>query len=176
MSFSLVSPSNLPRLKLQRLLPAAVPPTRLDLSAAQECVIPPGQRRLVPTGWAMACPPGTYGRIAPRSGLALKHGIDVGAGVIDADYRGPVGVLLFNLSDQEFSIKVGDRIAQLILEQIVMAYVEECEDLDETVRGSGGFGSTGVEQQTIDEPDEKRLRTISPRPVDTTEEGSIAQQ
>jgi len=81
---------------------------------------------------------------APRSGLAWKHSIDVGAGVIDADYRGDVGVILFNLSDKDFEVKRGDRIAQLILERIAIAVVEEVDDLDVSVRGAGGFGSTGV--------------------------------
>ena len=82
--------------------------------------------------------------VAPRSGLAWKHSIDVGAGVIDADYRGPVGVILFNYSDVDFEVKAGDRIAQLIIEQIVTPEVTEVDDLDLTVRGAGGFGSTGV--------------------------------
>ena len=81
---------------------------------------------------------------APRSGLAWKHSIDVGAGVIDADYRGPVGVILFNHSDQDFAVKAGDRVAQLILERIVTPDVMEVEDLESTTRGSGGFGSTGI--------------------------------
>ncbi|KAK2980663.1 hypothetical protein RJ640_011471 [Escallonia rubra] len=81
---------------------------------------------------------------APRLGLASKHGIDVGAGVIDADYRGPVGVILFNHSDADFEVKVGDRIAQLIIQKIVTPEVTEVDDLDSTVRGINGFGSTGV--------------------------------
>lgn len=80
----------------------------------------------------------------PRSGLAWKHSIDVGAGVIDADYRGPVGVILFNHSDMDFDVKVGDRIAQLIIEKIMTPDVVEVEDLDTTLRGEGGFGSTGI--------------------------------
>lgn len=76
--------------------------------------------------------------------MAWKHSIDVGAGVIDADYRGPVGVILFNYSDVDFEVKAGDRIAQLIIEQIVTPEVTEVDDLDLTVRGAGGFGSTGV--------------------------------
>lgn len=84
------------------------------------------------------------GSVAPRSGLAWKHSIDVGAGVIDADYRGPVGVILFNHSDVDFEVKAGDRIAQLIIEKIMTPDVMEVEDLDSTVRGEGGFGSTGV--------------------------------
>lgn len=97
---------------------------------------------------AIVCPEGTYGRIAPRSGLAVKSGISTGAGVIDADYRGEVKVLLFNHSDADFNIEKGDRIAQLILERI---YTPEIEVLDDnawevennTERGAGGFGSTG---------------------------------
>ena len=96
------------------------------------------------TGIAIACPTGTYGRVAPRSGLAVKKFIDTGAGVIDADYRGEVGVVLFNFSDQDFSVKVGDRIAQLVLEKICMVPAIEVETLSDTERGSGGFGSTGV--------------------------------
>jgi dUTP pyrophosphatase len=85
-----------------------------------------------------------FGSVAPRSGLAWKHSIDVGAGVIDADYRGPVGVILFNHSDLDFVVKAGDRIAQLIIEKIMTPDVMAVEDLDSTARGEGGFGSTGV--------------------------------
>ena len=116
--------------------------------------IPPGGRAVVATDLSIACPAGTYGRIAPRSGLAVKKGIDVGAGVVDADYRGPVGVVLFNLGSEEFQVNEGDRIAQLVLEQIIMSPIEVVDKLDETVRGSGGFGSTGVAN--------KKPRTISP--------------
>lgn len=87
---------------------------------------------------------GTGGLVAPRSGLAWKHSIDVGAGVIDADYRGPIGVILFNHSDVDFEVKPGDRIAQVIIERIMTPEVVEVLDLDSTVRGDGGFGSTGV--------------------------------
>jgi dUTP pyrophosphatase len=83
------------------------------------------------------------GRVAPRSGLAAKHSIDVGAGVIDYDYRGPVKVILFNLSDADFAIARGDRIAQLVLERIHTPDVVVVEKLAGTVRGAGGFGSTG---------------------------------
>lgn len=83
------------------------------------------------------------GRIAPRSGLASKHFIDTGAGVIDSDYRGPVKVLLFNHAETDFEIKEGDRIAQLILERIYTPEVNVVEELEESVRGAGGFGSTG---------------------------------
>jgi len=120
-----------------------------DLSAAQDVVIPPFGKAIVPTDLSIRCPEGTYGRIAPRSGLAWKKHIDVGAGVIDADYRGPVGVVLFNHAAEEFRIARGDRIAQLILEQYLDAVVEEVADLDETDRGVGGFGSTGVKQHQV---------------------------
>lgn len=120
-----------------------------DLSASREATIPPGGRAIVHTDLSIACPAGTYARIAPRSGLAIKKGIDVGAGVVDADYRGEVGVILFNLDPTNtFEVKQGDRIAQLILEQICMAPIQEVlTELDVTVRGSGGFGSTGVEKK-----------------------------
>ena len=91
----------------------------------------------------MAIPIGNYGRVAPRSGLAVKNFIDVGAGVIDADYRGEVKVLLFNFSDSDFKVSPGDRIAQLIIEKYTRTEIEEVDDLDTTVRGEGGFGSTG---------------------------------
>lgn len=98
----------------------------------------------VPTGVRVAVPPGYYGRVAPRSGLAVKKFVDVGAGVIDADYRGDIGVVLFNLSDVPFEVKRGDRIAQLVIEKISMGDVIQVESLDDTQRGDGGFGSTGV--------------------------------
>ena len=158
-------------MQVKRLSANAVLPTRgsdyaagLDLSAAESLCIPAGQRALVKTDLSIACPPGTYARIAPRSGLAYKSGIDVGAGVIDADYRGPVGVILFNFGAADFEIQQGDRIAQLILEQIVLPDVVECaenEDLPAVgVRGVAGFGSTGV--SAPDEGSPKKQRTISP--------------
>jgi len=132
-----------------------------DLSSAHDTVIKAGSRGLVNLDISVACPPGTYARIAPRSGLAVKKGIDVGAGVVDADYRGPVCVVLFNFGDEDFQVKQGDRIAQLILEQVCMAEAVQVEELDDTVRGAGGFGSTGVDE-TLDKIPEKRQRTISP--------------
>ncbi|KAI0637935.1 dUTP pyrophosphatase [Trametes polyzona] len=114
-----------------------------DLYSAETKVIPAHGKALVDTQISVAVPAGTYGRVAPRSGLASKFMIDTGAGVIDADYRGIVFVLLFNLSDQDFTVNEGDRIAQLILERIVTPDVVEVQDLDETLRGAGGFGSTG---------------------------------
>jgi len=140
-----------PVLRVKKLSPNATLPSRgsalaagYDLSSATSCVVPARGKALVPTDLSIAIPEGTYARIAPRSGLAWKHSIDVGAGVIDADYRGPVSVVLFNHSDQGFEIKAGDRIAQLIIEKIITPQVLEVEDLDSTNRGVGGFGSTGV--------------------------------
>ncbi|KIS68923.1 putative dUTP pyrophosphatase [Mycosarcoma maydis] len=114
-----------------------------DLYSAEKVVLPQGGRKVVQTGICVAIPDGHYGRVAPRSGLASKHGIDTGAGVIDQDYRGLLGVLLFNLGEQDFIINQGDRIAQLILEKISTPDVQEVESLSETLRGAGGFGSTG---------------------------------
>ncbi|KAH7163263.1 dUTP diphosphatase [Dactylonectria estremocensis] len=114
-----------------------------DLYAARDTTIPARGKALVDTDISMAIPDGTYGRIAPRSGLASKNFIDTGAGVIDADYRGQVKVLLFNHAAADFEIKEGDRIAQLILERIYTPEVVEVEELAESVRGAGGFGSTG---------------------------------
>lgn len=138
-------------LRVKKLSEHAVTPARgsegaagYDLSAAYECVVPARGKALVKTDLSIAIPEGTYARIAPRSGLAWKHSIDVGAGVVDADYRGNVGVILFNLSDQDFPIEAGDRVAQLILERIATPEVVEVEDLDDTSRGAGGFGSTGI--------------------------------
>ena len=133
---------------------------QLQLSYFQ--VIPAGGRGVVKTDISIACPAGTYARIAPRSGLAVKKGIDVGAGVVDADYRGNVGVVLFNFGTEDFTVDVGDRIAQLILEKVNMAPVVEVEELTETERGAGGFGSTGVKES--DAPQAKKQRTISPMP------------
>ena len=115
-----------------------------DLSAAQSCIIPAKGKGIVHTGLLISFPPGLYGRIAPRSGLAVKKFIDVGAGVIDQDYRGEICVVLFNHSETDFEVKQGDRIAQLILEKIKTPVVQEVQNLGSTERGIGGFGSTGI--------------------------------
>ncbi|KAM6308821.1 deoxyuridine 5'-triphosphate nucleotidohydrolase, mitochondrial [Aegotheles albertisi] len=114
-----------------------------DLYSAYDCVIPPMEKAVVKTDIQIALPSGCYGRVAPRSGLAAKHFIDVGAGVIDEDYRGNVGVVLFNFGKETFEVKKGDRIAQLICERICYPELEEVQALDDTERGEGGFGSTG---------------------------------
>ncbi|KAG0500730.1 hypothetical protein HPP92_000802 [Vanilla planifolia] len=138
-------------LKVKKLSANAVLPSRAsslaagyDISSAAEAKVIARGKALIPTDLSIAIPEGTYARIAPRSGLAWKHSIDVGAGVIDADYRGPLGVVLFNHSDVDFEVKAGDRIAQLIIERIMTPVVLEVDDLEATKRGSGGFGSTGV--------------------------------
>ena len=114
-----------------------------DLSVAQAAVVPAHGKCLVKTSLAMALPLGCYGRVAPRSGLALKKFIDVGAGVIDADYRGEVGVVLFNFGEEDFVVNMGDRIAQLIFEKIKTPVIKESDNLEGTDRGTKGYGSTG---------------------------------
>lgn len=115
-----------------------------DLRSAYDCVVPARNTFVVKTDIQIELPQGCYGRVAPRSGLAAKNSIDVGAGVIDIDYRGPVGVVLFNHSDVDFVIAKGDRIAQLVCERIFYPSIEEALSLSTTKRGDGGFGSTGV--------------------------------
>ena len=104
-----------------------------------------GARALIPTGLAIALPPGLEAQVRPRSGLALKHGITVlnSPGTIDADYRGEVQVILVNLGSEDFIIQRGERIAQLVIAPVVQASLVEVATLDETARGTGGFGSTG---------------------------------
>ena len=138
-------------LLIKKLVAHAVAPMRAtsgsagyDLSSAVDVVIPPNGRLAVSTGIAIGLPEGTYGRVAPRSGLAFKYGIDDFAGVIDADYRGEVKCILYNSGDQPFVIKSGDRIAQLVLEVIKIPTVAVVLEIDDTARGAGGFGSTGV--------------------------------
>lgn len=113
-------------------------------NSAYDYTIPAHGKQVVLTDIQIEVPTGCYGRVAPRSGLAAKNFIDVGAGVIDEDYRGNVGVILFNHGPEAFEVKRGDRIAQLICEQIVYPQLEEVSSLSETVRGAGGFGSTGI--------------------------------
>ncbi len=137
-------------LKVMRLSDKARLPTRgspfsagMDLYSTVNLIIDPGKNAVVSTDIAIITPPGTYGRVAPRSGLATNHGINVGAGVIDIDYRGPLYVVLFNHSSVPFCICCGDRVAQLICEKIVYPTVEEVTTLDCTTREKNGFGSSG---------------------------------
>ena len=116
-----------------------------DLYAAEDAVVVCGTRKLIKTNISMEITPGYYGRIAPRSGLAYKNGIDVLAGVIDSDYRGDIGVILYNTDKNiDFTVKKGDRIAQIIFEACYTATLNTVENLDNTLRQGGGYGSTGV--------------------------------
>jgi deoxyuridine 5'-triphosphate nucleotidohydrolase len=122
-----------PALQIKLLSSTAKAPTRgsayaagYDLYASKATTIPARGKVLVDTDISIAVPAGTYGRVAPRSGLASKHSIDVGAGVIDADYRGPVKVLLFNFSEVEFKVEVGERVAQLIVERVSSSFSFSC--------------------------------------------------
>jgi dUTP pyrophosphatase len=116
-----------------------------DLYACAEIVIPAGESRLIPTGLALGLPPMTEAQIRPRSGLALNHQITVlnTPGTIDAGYRGEVGVILINHAKEAFEVHKGMKIAQMIVSPVLAAELSEVTDLDETTRGSGGFGSTG---------------------------------
>merc|ERR1712098_387853 len=138
-------------LQVAKLSDNATIPTRgsataagYDLYSAEDCVITARGKGLVKTDIQIKVPHGTYGRIAPRSGLAWKNHIDIGAGVVDEDYRGNLGVVMFNHADSVFEVKKGDRIAQLVCEKISYPELEVLDSLDETVRGEGGFGSTGT--------------------------------
>ena len=117
-----------------------------DLVANEAATIPAKGRALVKTGIKIAIPAGYVGLVHPRSGLALKSGITVlnTPGTIDAGYRGEIGVILFNTTSEDFDIAAGDRIAQLVIQHVSIASFEVVESLDETTRGAGGFGSTGV--------------------------------
>ena len=119
----------------------------MDICAAvkTEIVLMPGERALVPTGIAIALPPGFEAQIRPRSGLAIKYGIGMlnSPGTIDPDYRGEIKVILINLGDKPFKIKRGDRIAQMVVSKISYAKVKEVQELTPTSRGEGGFGHTG---------------------------------
>ena len=116
-----------------------------DLSSAHDIVVPARGKALVMTDLAVVIPEGCYGRIAPRSGFSWKKHTDIGAGVIDADYRGNVGIVVFNHSENDIAITRGERVAQLILEKIAIVPVVEClDELPDTERGEGGYGSTGT--------------------------------
>lgn len=148
-------------LKVKKLVETAQIPVKmtvgsagLDLYAAKEVIIPAAKvnqeglvdigRVLVSTGLSIEIPVGMVGRVASRSGLSVKHNIEVGAGWIDSDYRGEVLIELKNLSAQPFLVKVGERIAQLVILNLGEYVVTEVKDLNSTTRGEGGFGSTGI--------------------------------
>jgi len=114
-----------------------------DLYSSENVIVPARGRKLIHTHICVSIPKNTYGRVAPRSGLAVKFGLDVGAGVIDENYNGEIFVLLFNHSDADYSVKIGDRIAQLILIHIVTPEIRVVDNLSFTERGDGAFGSSG---------------------------------
>ena len=138
------------RLRFKRLHAEARLPTRgsplaagLDLYSVERATLRPGARAAVRTGLSVAIPSGFYGRVAPRSGLAVRMGLDTLAGVVDADYRGEILCALVNHGDATVEIEVGTRVAQLIVERIALPEPAWADDLGETERGTGGFGSTG---------------------------------
>lgn len=120
----------------------------MDLFASleKEVILEPGKRRLIPTGISVAIPERYEGQIRPRSGLAVQRGIGIvnGPGTIDSDYRGEIGVLLINFGDEAFTIRNGDRIAQMVISQVFRPILEEVDDLPPTLRQEGGFGHTGI--------------------------------
>lgn len=120
----------------------------MDLFASleEEVLLQPGERRLIPTGVSVAIPEGFEGQVRPRSGLAIQKGIGLvnGPGTIDSDYRGEVGVVLINFGDAPFTIRNGERIAQMIISRVFRPVLEEVDELPPTKRQEGGFGSTGV--------------------------------
>ena len=140
-------------LRFKRIHPDAVLPAYahpsdagMDLKSVADVVIPRGGRALVPTGLVVLLPPGYEAQVRPRSGLALKHGVTVlnSPGTIDSGYRGEIGVILANFGADDFAVKTGDKIAQLVIAPVTQPQVEEADVVDETDRGVGGFGSTGV--------------------------------
>ena len=136
------------RLSPDAVLPAYAHPgdAGMDIRSVDDLEIAPGARALVHTGLVMMLPPGWEAQVRPRSGLALKHGVTVlnTPGTIDAGYRGEVGVILANLGDAPFAVRKGDRIAQVVVAPVTTAAIEETDVVDDTDRGGGGFGSTGV--------------------------------
>ena len=137
-------------LAFKRLDPRALLPTRgsslaagLDIYAIEDLTIQPGERALARTGLAVAIPEGYYGRLAPRSGLATKEGLDTLAVVIDADYRGEIRCLLYNTGDEVINLPAPSKICQLIIEKIITPAAVWADEISDTDRGSGGFGSTG---------------------------------
>ncbi len=137
-------------LKAKKLHPDALLPkyalandAGMDFYANETLVLPPQERKLVSTGIALAIPQGYVGLIWDKSGIALKHGLKVMAGVIDSGYRGEIKILLHNLSSQPFTIERGKKIAQMLIQPIERKNIVEVDELDETPRGEGGFGSTG---------------------------------
>jgi len=137
-------------LRFKQLDDRAILPSRgssssagLDITSIEEITLRPNERLLARTGLAVAIPEGYYARLAPRSGLASRHGLDILAGVVDADYRGEIGCIVYNTSNETVHLPAQTKICQLIIEKIITPAAEWSEDLSETDRGAGGFGSTG---------------------------------
>ncbi len=137
-----------------------------DLCAAvsEDIVLRPGERALIPSGFKMAISAGYEAQLRPRSGLALSHGVTVlnSPGTIDADYRGEVGVVLINLGDQNFTVRRGDRIAQIVIGRVASAVWRETDTVTQTLRGSAGFGSTGLGATKVSSADAISRRTSDP--------------
>lgn len=147
------------QVKIKKLHPQAVIPAYmtehaagLDLCTVIEApvMLAPGERTLLPTGLAMEIPPGFEGQVRPRSGLALKKGVSLvnSPGTIDADYRGEIGIIIINHGVKPVEILPGDRVAQLIIAPVTQAILVEVDDLNDSVRSSGGFGHTGVKRES----------------------------
>ena len=140
-------------LRFRKIHPDAVLPSYahpsdagMDVRSVEDLVIAPGKRALVPTGLVMLLPPMYEAQVRPRSGLALKSGVTVlnTPGTIDSGYRGEVGVILANFGEADFQVKKGDKIAQIVIAPVTQPEIVETDEIDETDRGSGGFGSTGI--------------------------------
>ena len=138
-------PIKIKQLKENAIIPTYAHPgdAAMDLFSAEDCVIASGKRRLVSTGISMELPEGYFSSIRDKSGLAFKKGITILGGVLEYTYRGDYGVVVLNTGDEDFEIKVGDKIAQVVIQPVATAEVEEVGELSETVRGDGAWGSTG---------------------------------
>jgi dUTP pyrophosphatase len=144
--------SKMLKIKIKKIKENAVVPkyahhgdAGVDLYSTEDYILKPGERTLVSTGIAIAIPPGHEAQVRPKSGLALKHGISIvnTPGTVDCEYRGEIGVIVINLGNEDFKIEKGNKIAQMVFNKIEEADFEEVEELDDTTRGDGGFGSTG---------------------------------
>ena len=138
-------------IKFQKILDEAIIPhyahqgdAGMDIFSVEEIIIKAGERKNIRTGVKMELPEGFVGLVWDKSGLAMKNGIKTMAGVIDACYRGEIGIVLVNLSGQDYKVEKGQKIAQMLIQKVERAEIEEAQKLDETKRGEGGFGSTGL--------------------------------
>ena len=139
------------KIKFQKILDEAIIPhyahpgdAGMDIFSAEETIIKAGERKSIRTGIKMGLPEGFVGLVWDKSGLALKNGIKTMAGVIDSGYRGEIGIVLVNLSDQDYKIEKGQKIAQMLIQKVERVEIEETKELSETKRGEGCFGSTGL--------------------------------